>query len=446
MASHRLSNPLRFLCLGVAVISGCATQVTPPPLPTQADVRVGPEIELLAFKTTYGDLVRAVPDAEGRVHVLIAADELRVVYHVVVEANGVVRRTAVQSDVSPRSIDAAFDEHGRLHALVGDKHLYLDNATWVQSDPTPWAKAGLEIEQSSLFSEERGPRFVRGASRLIWAFEVDGGKVGANWRVDWYDPYTILPIPWIARGEKTVLVAESNGAETWTVLEREDKHDTIASCLASDQEGDVYVVYEKRRVILQGAGNAFFLRIGAQELIGAEPQAAGSSLHREGRLLLRSTPAGRDLVFDVVKAFGGSGWNYEAPLMLAQEDCLAVDPGDQNVLLGGRMLFQSGQWSAASQFPVFSRRHYRWRASAAGDGRYHGVAIYKYFGPGLFPPLEFQIVYGRLIGTTWETAELGHPTREAFDIASFGPEKAFVLWETDKGIVGHWVEIAARKE
>jgi hypothetical protein len=96
MASHRLSNPLRFLCLGVAVISGCATQVTPPPLPTQADVRVGPEIELLAFKTTYGDLVRAVPDAEGRVHVLIAADELRVVYHVVVEANGVVRRTAVQ--------------------------------------------------------------------------------------------------------------------------------------------------------------------------------------------------------------------------------------------------------------------------------------------------------------------------------------------------------------
>lgn len=411
---------------------------------------VGPQIDLLMVKTSFGDHVRAVSDAAGRVHVLIAAHETKTVHDVVVGPDGSVSRAVIQKDLDADSIDGTIDERGRLHVVADFRYFVRDGDTWQESTRTPWADAGVDIERS-MFLVLR-PRFVRGAPNPIWVFEMKGGSVGAEGRMDWFGFGNAMGgviWPWWTHGVKTVLVSDGDGATTWTVLERQDKHDAIAPCPAADRAGNVYLVYSKVRQFL-GAdiGEPMFLRLDAKDLTASAVDADDPGVQKVGKLRLRSA-AGSGLTQDVLKLMQSRGlYSYNTLEHLTTIGCPAADPDGQSVLLPEQILWQSGSLSLTNQFPDWTDRpgEIKWRTSAAGNATYHGLTAYWRFKPGLFFDLEARFVYGRLVGTMWETAELGLSPKDMFDIASTGPDKAFVVWATNTGYVGHWISSGKGKQ
>jgi len=431
--------------MGIAIILMASCASGPPAklsVPAAASgpvwsFQVGPIIDLLPTTASEDDRVRTLVDSRSQVHVLIASAELKSLYDVRVGPDGVLERTLVQSGVPPSTIDGALDERGRLHVLLGFRHFLFDDTRWLESDQTPWARAHLKVER---------PHFVRGAPRLIWVFDVSGKNVGANWAWDWFgfgNAMGGLIWPWPSRGEKTVLVAEmATGEMNWTVLERDVKHDAIASCAASDRAGNVFVVYTKRRVILQTACDPRFVRIDAQAMGAAVPQSDAASGHKEGDFPLRSA-VGEALPGDAYILYGGPDIEHFPRRIFFQSDCLAVDPDEGGALFGWRLLWRAGTWNATSEVRAFDAgKDYEWRAAAAGGGSFHGLFVYRRNNPGLFASVrDYPVTYGKLTGTAWsQTVDVGTASGSTIDVASTGPAKAFAVWPTQTGFVGRWIE------
>jgi hypothetical protein len=183
------------------------------------DVCLGPVYELLKVKTSR-DRVHVVLDRSGLGHVIVALTERKEIHHVVVGPEGVLEREIIRTCVSPWTIDAAFDATGLLHVLIDDEHLVKKDGLWRNLDRTPWKEACFEAA---------APRFVPGAPDLIWAFPVEGTKVGSpkRWDLIGFGSFIfamILPI--YTSGSKLVVVSEADSNFTsWAVL---DPHDALS--------------------------------------------------------------------------------------------------------------------------------------------------------------------------------------------------------------------------
>lgn len=425
--------------IAVVIMAGCASGPrTKLGVPSAASgpawsIQLGPVIDLLAASTTEDVRVKALVDSMGQVHVLIASDDLKSLYDLQVGKDGVLKQTLVQSGVLAKAIDGALDGRGRLHVLLGNRHFILDGQTWVESDRTPWALAGFKAEN---------PRFVHGAPNLTWAFTVSGKDVGANWRFNWFGFGNALGgfiWPWPSRAKKTVIVAENAAGEmNWTVLDREGKTDAIASGLASDHAGDIFVLYTQRRTILQQIWEPRFARIDAQELGADVPQGEAGSA--QGGLRLRSVVGG-PLHDDALWLYGSPDEEHQPWLIYFQGNCLAVDPGDGGALFGWRLLWRAGTWNATSDIRAFDARkaNYEWHAAASGRGTFHGAYVLRKRAE------EYLVTYAKLSGDVWsDSVEVGVSSGRSVDIASVEPESAFVVWAIKNAIVGRWIETMLR--
>lgn len=187
---------------------------------------------------------RALIDAEGQVHVLAASSEPRQVEEIVVGPDRVLERRVVTAIPSSFGwgvrLDEAFDAQGTLHALVDDRHFLLADTGWVQSRHTPWDEAGTKAEDVA---------FVHGAPALIFRFQGNGSQLGAraHWEVWGFgNAFGGLAWPWRTHGTRTVIVPEiDSGYPVWTVIEPNDKHNTLTMAAAADDKSSVCLIYRK---------------------------------------------------------------------------------------------------------------------------------------------------------------------------------------------------------
>ncbi len=417
------------LCIGMqAFLSGCGSLKGReyPTVEQSKEIRAGPLIELLHVKTS-SDKVRAIADAGGRVHCVIASSELRQVVEIVVDQAAVLQRHVIRSGVSPSSIDAAFDDRGRLHVLLDAQHLVFDHGAWYASSDTPWQKTGLNVEE---------PRFVAGAPHLIWAFQVHGGEVGGPVRWDWYaiggGMGGALIWTWPTRGVRQVLVSEtSTGEGPWVVLEPHGKEDTEAFSLSADRQGDVYLTYGRG-----GSGPPYvpslkYAKLGAEMLL-----AAATS----NRAAVAQNGTKRVIPFE------GHDGTLEGITM--DSGNVVADPENENVLVGLRWLVRGTKLSGPFAFPAAEPMEAAYTTSVpSGGDMFDAVMIGEprdqFWGTG------FPVLYLAFSRKGWSApAQLGLARDVTFrrdwvpevDLASTQNGKAFVAWAAKDGIVGRWVE------
>jgi hypothetical protein len=400
------------------LLAGCQTPAPKAPaVPTSsAELRAGPLIDLLSAKTSH-DRLKAVADPAGRVHVLIASDELHQVLEVIVGPKGVLERRVVRTGVSPASIDSAFDERGRLHALIGTEHMVFENGAWRTSPRTPWGEAGVKAEQAS---------FVPGAPRLIWAFKVNGAVFGAPGRVEVYGGggYGGWVWPWFTHGTRTVLVAESGDAfGPWLVLDPLGKEDSDVRGIAADAKGNVQVLYTRARGGMASGGERRYAFIRAGLFASA---AAGGSGRPEAR-----AGAIRFVAIEGQPAQTGA--------------FIAVDPESGTALAGMRWIVQGERWTGPLALPITKAAHID--VVPAGGDAFHAMVIGEprdsMWGKG------FPVQYLKFSGKTWsapfevglaDEASFWGQIWDALGLAGVKSGAAFLAWPTERGIVGCWVE------
>jgi hypothetical protein len=406
-------------------LGACATRETPPPAPPAlpAQVQAGALIELARFDTG-AEAFKAVIDADGQAHVLVATNRGRVL-EVVVRDDSVVTQRPIPTQVAaPSSIDAAFDEKHRLHALVDDEHWVFDGQTWQRGSPPPWQVFGVPAQ---------APRFVPGAKHLIWSFNVDGTAIGAPGRIDWYgigNAMGAIIWPWFSRGTRAVLVAQTaNGFGPWVVFEPEGLSDTGLIAAAAEEEGKVHAVYRYSRPGLAAAGSigSSYLTLPAERLSGADWPAVDSS-----------GPAGASRL-RIVSAQGGH-W-LDSPPQSELYPWVCVEPSTGTALVGANWLVRHLLWSGPLAWP------HKADAFVAGPGgreTFHAVFLGKafdpWFGKGGRPVRYLLLAEGR-----WSTpVDLGVAEVDSIwgssriDIATSG-DVAYAVWPMPGGIVARRV-------
>jgi hypothetical protein len=392
------------------------------PVARAPNVRVGPLIDLLVVRSSR-DRVKVVADSGNQVRVLIASTELRQVLELVVRPEGVVERRVVLAQAAPGTIDAAFDGSGKLHALVDDEHLVLEDGKWRVSERSPWREAGL--------TPLRGAFFVPGAPNLTWAFHVRGADVGARGRLEIYGiggAAGALIWPWFTRGERAVIVVETpTGYGPWVVLEPNAKGDTRVEALAADASGAVNVLYTISTGGIAGESWGRYARIRAEVLSDEECTFPGVTQTEVGSRRCRAFTGSVDGVY--------------------YRHALAVDPDTGIALVGLRYLRRGDELIGGPfELPLDVRPSSPdFRAAAAGRGAFH--AVVSATAPGekgsafawylLFSEREWFAPI--LLGPTGAASFFGTEW-DAYGIAGLHEGRAFVVWPTEHGIVGRWVE------
>jgi hypothetical protein len=397
---------LTFGCAAASLIAACATTTPAPPEATAPPPKVslGPAVDLLTAGTVR-DRVRAIAGSDGSVHVLIASTELRKVFEVVVPRNGELQRRVIRSDVSPSHVDGAFDTQGRLHVLIDTEHMVFDSGMWQRSDQTPWRASGLKIDAA---------RFVPAAPNLVWVFQVNGRDVGAPGRVEifGFGGYGAGIIwPWFTQGSRTVLVSESPaGYGPWIVVEPEGKEDTAVADIAADGQGNVHLIYTRSRGGLASETSHRYVRLGAERLQGRPGMASGvsdaSTSSSSTFQAVEGQPVGKQLVVRGQTSSGPAFISWPAGYYRSSSR-LSSDTGETlHALTVGKA---RDQWRGKG-FPI----------------RYQMYSDHAWSGP-----IDVGLAdVGAFWGYIWE----------ALDIASAGPDRAFLVWPTQQAIVGRWVE------
>lgn len=413
-----------------AALLGCSTpSATPETSPTigrpparAPDVRVGPLIELLAVETSR-DKVKVVAESADQVRVLVASTELQNVLELVVRPEGVVQRRVVVAQASPWGIDAAFDAAGRFHALIDTEHLVLEGGGWRASERTPWGAAEVTAMRPAFF--------VAGAPNLTWAFHVRGGDVGAPGRLEiWAAGGAAGAImwPWFTHGKRAVVVAEtSTGFGPWAVLEPQAKLDTRAEALAADAGGAVSVRYTASGGGLFGGTQQRYAHIRAAVLGRGEAAIPGVFEAQVGKARYRGVTG------------GVAADSYSR--------ALAADPESGLALIGLSWLQRGDDWIVGPLELPFKVRpsNLDVRVAAAGGDAFH--AIVSAAAPGQKDSLFAW--YLLLSEGAWSAPVPLGPTGvasfwgtgwDAYGIAGLPGGRAFVVWPTERGIVGRWVE------
>jgi len=271
--------------LVVLSVVGCTTAPHAYESGPAPGVRLEPSIEILNMHGRFLDGRQVIAMPDGSIHVFLAVTHDEQVLDLLVHRDGSVERRTVapRPPGNVRFLDAALDAAGNLHALIGGDHWVLEADGWRRSTATPWSAAGVGPS---------GARFVPGAPRLTWCFQVKGGEVHAPGRWDWEvigaagAPPGFFVYPWYSHGSRAVLVSETtSGFGPWVVLELEGQFDTIAAGVASDSRGNVAVAYERSRPGLHWPpfGELWYARIPAEMLQGegtAEPNGPPGSPRR----------------------------------------------------------------------------------------------------------------------------------------------------------------------
>ncbi len=419
MARSHSSRSIIFLVGTVLLLTSCASGPPAGPAGAAPDSRLGPVLELLQFKTS-SDHIHTLLDNQGNAHVLIAAASINAVHQVVVSPDGMVQRESVESESSPSAISAAFDSDARLHLLLDDRHLVREESAWKASRDTPWETTGTKIHE---------PRFVQGDKGLVWAFLVDGQEVGAKGRWEWYGfgGYGAgIIFPWHSASQKLVMVPEPAIAEPlWYVLDPQDNLDTSNSMPVVDGNGILHVVYDASRGGLGASDQHRYARTSLMP-----PQ----SRREQG---LSDNTANNKPLYPV------SG--TEIPLfhwerLPLNQATAAVDPISGTVLVvranDTSFALTHGKWSLPLRLPL--SRYWQPKLAPAGGDAFHlmtaagnRVLYLLYAQGGWSAPVELGQANA---AASWSSIA------GALGIASNGHNRAFVVWPTEIGIVGRWVE------
>lgn len=390
-------------------LAGCATDRAPSePAPPPAEITLGPVVPLLDVPPTT-DSVRVVQGPDGNAHVLVASNGPRVVREIVVSPSGEVQhRRVVLSDVSASRIDAAFDRLGRLHALVDQEHLVCDEGVWRKSARTPWE--GLEVRPAAA-------RFVANAPDLIWTFPIKGSEIGAPVRWEIYGFGGAgggIIWPWFTRGSRAVVVAESpSGFGPWIVIDPEGQLDTQARDATADSAGTVHVVYASAA---QGViAGLHYVKLNAEILVGdgVEWRRPGTRVALPALRAVKGSPIGANAV---VRGESEHRPNY-----------IPAPPH----YYGGAI---------AGDFRVSTNLLQRPRALVIGEARD------QWLGRG------FPVHYVEFVDFRWSSpievgvadhgggALFGGSIWRAYDLATTDSGRTFVVWPTEAGIVGRWID------
>ena len=415
---------------GALLLAACA-QTPPRPAGDPVAVELGPVIRLLDSPTSQ-ERVRALIDDAGSAHVFVATSKDRTLRHLAVDPAGAITiDELVRPELSPSSLDAAFDAADRLHLLAGPQHLVRESSgEWAEA-PSPWTAAGLETGS---------PRFVHGAARrfpLTYAFDVSGKALGAPARWDLYGIGGYgggIVWPWRTRGSRLAVVAEDGGRyDDWTVVDLEDNEDVADWHAVAAPDGQVHVVYDAQRTLL-----------GLQSLAryaSFAPAAAGDA------------SAVREIAGRRVRPVAGTAVppTPEAP-SIGISAALGYDAATRELLLvrqhfGGRAL-RDGEWGPNRPFPLELAWDPRLAPRAAGGfdvvvtgsraespSGHEFPVFYLMFRDGRWSaPVEVAgAKVDSFFGSVWDAVQL----------ASDGRGRAFVTWPVAGGIEARWLRVPA---
>jgi len=399
------------------LLTGCASEPRINPSGPPPEIRLASVIELLSFKTS-NDKVDVILDKSGNAHVLIAAETLKEVHHVAVSPEGIVQRELVEHDSSPSTISAAIDSEARLHLLLDDKHLVREASSWSDTYPAPWESIGMKVHS---------PRFVRSKDGLIWVFTVFGEEIGVPGRWEWFGfgGYgAAIIFPWHLRSEKLMIVPEAALAEPrWYVVDREDNLDATNILTTVDDNRNLHVLYDASYTSVNVA------RTRQLHITLLPPSAPGGQSEPINHSKQLDAYSGRETTcFFSLQHRGLSGAAAAADPVSGT--VLVVKPNDSSIA------FENGRWSTPLRLPLSI--FWTPKLAPAGGNAFHlitqtepGVA-YLYYAHGSWSaPVELgQAGVASVWGSTWG----------ALNIASDGRNHAFVVWPTETGIVGRWVE------
>lgn len=392
-------------------LAGCATDRAPSePAPPPAEITLGPVVPLLDVPPTT-DSVRVVQGLDGNAHVLVASNGPRVVREIVVSPSGEVQhRRVVLSDVSASRIDAAFDRLGRLHVLVDQEHLVCDGGVWRKSARTPWE--GLEVRPAEA-------RFVANAPDLVWAFPIKGSQIGAPGRWEIYGfggAGGAIIWPWFTRGSRAVVVAElPSGFGPWIVIDPEGQLDTKVKDATADSSGNVYVVYASAREDMLAASGLHFVKLNTEILVGdgVEWRRPGTRAALPALRAVKGSPIGANAV---VRGESEHRPNY-----------IPAPPYFYGGATGG-------------DFRLSTNPLQRPRALVLGEARDN------WLGRG------FPVYYVEFDDFRWSSpievgvadhgggALFGGSIWRAYDLATTDSGRTFVVWPTEAGIAGRWID------
>jgi hypothetical protein len=416
--------------LGTLLLAACA-QTPPRPSGDPVAVELGPTIRLLDAPTSR-ELVHALIDDAGLAHVVIASPKGMALRHVVVDpTGGISLDEVVRPNVSPASLDAAFDAAGQLHILADAQHFVRESSGQWSEAATPWAAAGLDAV---------APRFVAGGDRnrpLVFAFDVRGKALGAPARWDIYGlrGYGAGIIwPWRTRGSRLAVVAEDGGRYgAWSVVDLDDNEDVADWQVVAEPDGHVHVVYDTERNMLATLSQARYACI--------EPTATDDS-----------SPA-RNIAGHRLRAVSGSvvPITPEAPT-IGLDAALGFNTATRELLLvrqhvGGRVL-RDGGWGPDVPFPldlaweprVAPRAARRFDVVVTGTrtdspSGHERPVFYLQFRDGRWSaPVEVAgAKVEPLFGWVWDAVQL----------ASDGHERVLVTWPVPDGIEARWLSLPA---
>jgi hypothetical protein len=458
MANERVRTYCLFLCILPLTIFGCQSISVLPTedVTTQATpyIHAGPLHVLLKMPTGL-DKVKVLVDNTGLAHIFISSKRINEVHHVVLGSDGVVERELVKnlSSLDTLNLDAAFDRSGQLHVLIGREHMTKQEGNWVTVERTPWKEEGLTIR--------RQPSFVAGARDLTWAFLIEGQEVGTSGRWDWFGvaggyPPLGLFWPWHTQADKLIVVPEMAPTYTmWMVLEPESSLDTDFWAFGVNRQGAIQVVYEQSRTMpflppVTEVSHAKFV-IEPDRL--ALPTASSDvTAPRWEHQQLQAIPGGR--------AIGSNN----RPTFIYPPVSIAIDPDSGATLVVRRsggfeeffqlreagprgFLVRDEEWSAA--IPMTVSNVMKTSVAPSGNDRFHAVVVGE---PSNFlTGGDNPIYYLNLTSNVWSppvTLGLANNSHWIFkdlvdsvEVASNGSRRAVVVWPTDEGIVGRWIEV-----
>jgi hypothetical protein len=463
MESKRSVALSAVVLIAIFILVGCASPpITEfsehlPPLP---NATIGPEMQLLRIPTSGNDRGSAVLDDAGDAHVIIAAAKLKEIRYLVIGPEGVLSDHVMRTHSAPDSVSIAFDQQGRLHALIDDEHLMLKDGHWIGHLRTPWSEAGAHPYLPSTFGPgANGPEFVMGASDLSWAFMLRGGDLNLGRRLEFVGGVN-LAIPWVSKISKLVVVPEETPYKHWNVVGMEDYSDTGAPNFMADKKGNMYVTYtpetpgevgplsyasfcancdcpkpvpEPKREPKSDAEKAYY---------ASKPKNESQPRLPNGTEVCAIEGASIEKLVEQASRYYRAAPSQNAKSNLGYPLGWAVDPQSSDMLLvttRGTALERNSAWGGFSQLPF---TNIRIMLSPAGHDRYHALALGTLkTTPGVQPLHPFYyLAYSNLAWSApIEIGRLGVMPARMSTIVSDAQGRSLVLWPTKDAIVGRWI-------
>lgn len=425
----------------VFILGGCVSAPSTTPRSVEGEVpkiELGPLIKILEGRTI-DDSIHVVVDQGGTAHVLIASHGLSKTLELIIRGDSVIDRRVVQAGGKPSSVDAAYDRQGRLHALVATEHYIFSKDRWEKTAETPWDKACISVESA---------HFVPGAPDLVWTFQVSGSDVGSPIRFEirgaGSGSYGLI-WPWLSRGIRTALVSDTGeGYGPWVVMEPYGKNDTSLADAASDDRGNVSILYRNpsyKGGLLTGLKSRY-ANIPVQMLRDSRP--------RTGKYV--DTQCGSTLI---IPAEGSD-------LPFYNTDMLAIDPESSTAIIKmcppstenkscSSWLNSGAGWHSPVTMPVTGMA----RAMPGGNNSFDAVVaggpllslvkkdfpiVFLHFEKGRWSaPVDLGMAHP---GSSWNTGPFWGDIWHKISIAESSAGSAFIAWPTKDSIVGCWVHHA----